>query len=68
MGKTSLATNIAFNIARAYRERHQARRPRRRVEGGVVGFFSLEMSSEQLAARILSEPSRVPRTRSATAT
>ena len=33
MGKTSLATNIAFNIARAYKQRHQARRLRRRRRG-----------------------------------
>ena len=60
MGKTSLATNIAFNIAKAYK---QGRRPdgtEGAVEGGVVGFFSLEMSAEQLAARVLSEASRVP--------
>ncbi|MFK7752473.1 MAG: DnaB-like helicase C-terminal domain-containing protein, partial [Sedimentitalea sp.] len=30
------------------------------IEGGVVGFFSLEMSAEQLAARILSEAAEVP--------
>jgi replicative DNA helicase len=59
MGKTSLATNIAFNIAKAYRpgardgDGHAA-------NGGVVGFFSLEMSAEQLAARILSEAAEVP--------
>jgi replicative DNA helicase len=60
MGKTSLATNIAFNIAKAYKKGtlHDGREGA--VEGGVVGFFSLEMSSEQLAARILSEASEVP--------
>ncbi|MFD1883464.1 replicative DNA helicase [Paracoccus pacificus] len=52
MGKTSLATNIAFNVAK-----ERARDP---SQGGVVGFFSLEMSAEQLAARILSEASEVP--------
>jgi len=59
MGKTALATNIAFNAARAYRP---ARGPDGRViaeDGAVVGFFSLEMSAEQLATRVLSEQSGV---------
>ena len=60
MGKTSLATNIAFNIAKAYRRGRLHDGSEGAVEGGVVGFFSLEMSSEQLAARILSEASEVP--------
>ena len=60
MGKTSLATNIAFSIARAYRKGKLADGSDGAVNGGVVGFFSLEMSAEQLAARILSEASEVP--------
>lgn len=60
MGKTSLATNIAFNVAKAYRRGRLPDGSEGAVEGGVVGFFSLEMSSEQLAARILSEASEVP--------
>ncbi len=60
MGKTSLATNIAFNIAKAYRRGRLPDGTEGAVEGGVVGFFSLEMSAEQLAARILSEASEVP--------
>jgi replicative DNA helicase len=60
MGKTSLATNIAFNIARAYRKGTKPDGSEGAIEGGVVGFFSLEMSAEQLAARILSEAARVP--------
>ncbi len=60
MGKTSLATNIAFNIAKAYKRGKRPDGSEGTVEGGVVGFFSLEMSSEQLAARILSEASEVP--------
>ena len=60
MGKTSLATNIAFNIAKAYKRGRTHDGHEGAVEGGVVGFFSLEMSSEQLAARILSEASEVP--------
>ena len=48
MGKTALATNIAYNAAYTHSRSKGS-------EGAVVGFFSLEMSSEQLAARILSE-------------
>ncbi|MFA5539962.1 MAG: replicative DNA helicase, partial [Gemmobacter sp.] len=60
MGKTSLATNVAFNIARAHKRGQLPDGSEGSVEGGVVGFFSLEMSAEQLAARILSEASEVP--------
>lgn len=60
MGKTSLATNIAFNIAKAYRRGRLPDGAEGAIEGGVVGFFSLEMSAEQLAARILSEAAEVP--------
>src|SRR5262245_7824385 len=63
MGKTALATNIAFNVARA-RARSIARdRPPDSDlghDGAVVGFFSLEMSAEQLATRILSEQAGIP--------
>jgi replicative DNA helicase len=60
MGKTSLATNIAFNMAKAHKRGRLPDGSEGSVEGGVVGFFSLEMSAEQLAARILSEASEVP--------
>ncbi len=60
MGKTSLATNIAFNVAKAYKKGIRPDGTEGTIEGGVVGFYSLEMSSEQLAARILSEASEVP--------
>tara|TARA_R110002124_G_scaffold54062_9_gene154325 strand:+ start:6705 stop:8201 length:1497 start_codon:yes stop_codon:yes gene_type:complete len=60
MGKTSLATNIAFNIAKAYKHGMRPDGYEGTVNGGVVGFYSLEMSAEQLAARILSEASEVP--------
>ena len=60
MGKTSLATNIAFNIAKAHKRGRLPDGGEGSVEGGVVGFFSLEMSAEQLAARILSEAAEVP--------
>ena len=60
MGKTSLATNIAFNIAKAYKKGILPDGTEGAVDGGVVGFYSLEMSAEQLAARILSEAAEVP--------
>src|SRR5580692_2518670 len=59
MGKTALATNIAYNVARAWEGNV---RPDGRVEsvnGGIVGFFSLEMSAEQLATRIIAEQSEI---------
>ncbi len=52
MGKTALATNIAFNAAYSH-NRSEGK------EGGVIGFFSLEMSAEQLASRILSEQTNI---------
>ena len=55
MGKTSLVTNIAYHVARNFRTERQADGTDKAVDGGVVGFFSLEMSAEQLATRILSE-------------
>jgi len=61
MGKTALATNIAYNIAKAFAQGDV--RPdgtRETVNGGVVGFFSLEMSAEQLATRIISEQTGIP--------
>jgi replicative DNA helicase len=60
MGKTSLATNIAFNVARAYEAERQPDGSMKTVNGGIVGFFSLEMSSEQLATRIIAEQAGVP--------
>ena len=55
MGKTALATNIAFNAAKAYREERDELGNLKVLEGAKVAFFSLEMSAEQLATRILSE-------------
>jgi replicative DNA helicase len=59
MGKTALATNISFNAARAYREALDATGKPVAVEGAKVAFFSLEMSAEQLATRILAEQTGV---------
>ncbi len=59
MGKTSLVTNIAFNVAKAWRGEVTPDGHNKTVDGGVVGFFSLEMSSEQLATRILAEQAEI---------
>jgi len=59
MGKTALATNIAFNVARNYRWEPTPDGGRKTVDGGVVAFYSLEMSAEQLAMRILADASGV---------
>ncbi|WFU14063.1 replicative DNA helicase [Bradyrhizobium sp. CB3481] len=59
MGKTSLATNIAYNIARAYQPETKADGTTTAANGGVVGFYSCEMSAEQLATRILAEQTRI---------
>jgi len=59
MGKTALATNIAFNVARSYAWEPQPDGSRKTVRGGVVAFFSLEMSAEQLAMRLLADASGV---------
>ncbi len=62
MGKTSLATNIAFTVAKNYAQAEREGRVnidedgRKTVQdGAVVGFFSLEMAGEQLATRIIAE-------------
>jgi replicative DNA helicase len=60
MGKTSLATNIAYNVAKAYHGEVQADGTTKAVNGGVVGFFSCEMSGEQLATRIIAERTGIP--------
>src|SRR5262249_52838798 len=52
MGKTALATNIGFNAAEAVKDNETGTRNR-------VAFFSLEMSAEQLAHRIMAEKSGI---------
>ncbi len=59
MGKTAFATNIAFNAAKAYRAEPGPDGRPVAEDGAVIGFFSLEMSAEQLATRILAEESGV---------
>ena len=52
MGKTALGVNIAWNAAQAYAEKKHG--------GAKVGFFSLEMSAEQLGMRILGQEAAIP--------
>ena len=59
MGKSSLAANIGFDVARNYAWEPQPDGSKKTVRGGVVAFFSLEMSADQLALRILAEVSGV---------
>ena len=54
MGKTALATNIAYNVARRFQAEFLPDGSTRVKDGAVVAFFSLEMSNEQLATRIIS--------------
>lgn len=59
MGKTSLVTNIAFNCAERYlRDMADGIDPKKSV-GAPVAFFSLEMSADQLATRILAEQAEI---------
>jgi len=60
MGKTALATKWAFSAAEAYKERKLPDGTVEVVEGAKVAFFSLEMSAEQLATRLLSEVTEIP--------
>ncbi len=60
MGKTALATNIAYNIARSWRGEVRPDGHTVTANGGIVGFFSLEMSAEQLATRIIAEQTGIP--------
>jgi replicative DNA helicase len=55
MGKSSLATNIGYNVAKAWEGGVRADGQIESTNGGIVGFFSLEMSAEQLATRMISE-------------
>jgi replicative DNA helicase len=60
MGKSGLAVNIALNVSRRYAWSPMPDGTRKTEDGGVVAFFSLEMSAEQLAMRMLAEVSGVP--------
>jgi replicative DNA helicase len=60
MGKTALATNIARYVARNWKGEVGADGRIKTITGGIVGFFSLEMSAEQLATRIIAEQAGIP--------
>ena len=60
MGKTALAANIAYNVAHTWRGEVRPDGHIETANGGIVGFFSLEMSAEQLATRIISERAGIP--------
>ncbi len=59
MGKSALAANIGLHVARNYAWEPQPDGSRKTVNGGVVAFYSLEMSAEQLAMRMLADVSGV---------
>ena len=60
MGKSSLGLNIAFDVARKYAWEPRPDGSKKTISGGVVAFFQLEMSADQLAMRLLGEVSGVP--------
>lgn len=60
IGKSALATNIAYNVARSWKKETDKDDVEKAAHGGIVGFFSLEMSSEQVATRIISQQSGIP--------
>jgi len=55
IGKTALTANIAYNIARSWKGENREDGSTVTAEGGIVGFFSLELSAEQLASRIIAQ-------------
>ncbi len=59
MGKTALATNIAYNVAKNF-DAYGRSKDKGSTVGGYVGFFSLEMSLTQLSTRILAEKTGIP--------
>ena len=59
MGKTSLATNIAFAAAQRYARDIEDGIAAEKSAGAAVAFFSLEMSADQLATRVLAEQSKI---------
>jgi replicative DNA helicase len=60
MGKTALATNMAFNAARRLVQDTEDGILPEKSAGAAVAFFSLEMSADQLATRVLAEQSGIP--------
>lgn len=63
MGKTAVACNIAYEIASNYQGQPKPDGVIETFSGGIVGFFSLEMSAEQLATRIAAGVAEIPSSR-----
>ena len=59
MGKSALATNIAFHAAHNIKRKTLESGEGQIIDGAVVAFFSLEMSAEQLATRLLAEQAQI---------
>tara|TARA_Y100000590_G_scaffold469602_1_gene658593 strand:+ start:18968 stop:20470 length:1503 start_codon:yes stop_codon:yes gene_type:complete len=59
MGKTALGTTLAFNISKSFTEEKDEFGSLNLIDGGKVAIFSLEMSSQQLATRILASQSNI---------
>ena len=59
MGKSALATNIAFHAAQNIKRKTLESGETQIIDGAVVAFFSLEMSAEQLATRLLAEQAKI---------
>lgn len=59
MGKTALATNIAFNASMAWKA-DPASGGKKTLDGAITLFFSLEMSADQLATRLIAERAELP--------
>src|SRR3954466_4854603 len=60
MGKTALATNLAYNIAKAWRGEVRPDGRTESVDGGIVASFSCATTAEQLATRIIAEQTEIP--------
>jgi replicative DNA helicase len=60
MGKSALATNIAFNAAKRFRREAKPDGTFKTADGAVVALYSLEMSAEQLTMRLLADHTGVP--------
>jgi replicative DNA helicase len=60
MERSVLATNIAYNVAKAWQGETETSGKVRTVSGGIVAYFSLHLSAEQIASDIISQQSGIP--------
>jgi replicative DNA helicase len=63
MGKSAIAGNIAYNVSAAYAGIPKPNGEIETVNGGIVGFYSLEMSAEQVSTRLLADQANIPSSR-----